>query len=606
MPRDITAIAAKTYQTDGLTFIINNDKTYNNGIKSLIKDPMELVKSQMTVAANTLKSLDALINGDDDDDDLFRNIESYKNTIRQKQMEKQAAEKSKLDETQSSDMDNSLNDSAKSLENGALVHDTERKRISLKLKPTLNLKQQTKEMTESFIDTEPNESQKIQTDKQTPSSEPTEQSERRSRERSASVRKKSGQRKDERKSRRSEDRSSRRSEERNRSRRSEDRRNRRSEERRPRRSEERRSRRSEERRSRRSEEKRSRRSEERRSKRRHDRSPGSPAHHRDSYYSPQYRNRSLSPLLPRGPRTPPNTPPPNTTEFDDFRGGNDDSTIRHMPPYGGNSVVPPSAHYQPGPNQFAAANLPPNVPNYLMTGYAAYMHPNRVPVPQQFNRPPPGMIPAMNANTEFYYHNAPPSHLPPNQSHPPNSYSNLIEVSQYGVPNLSNVDCMRKQPDNRRKPTIAVQKGNVLEIVPSAELQSDKNTDAIDIEKSDKMSLIDKQHQQALQRQKQERHKRKMLRLQKRVERTKRKEHLLAEIGRVGHLMMMVDGKVIKASEVLKTMKFDGSSMKTKEMEENEEEVYIEPPIHAYNPQAIVGRSILSERNNAEKISMAE
>lgn len=575
-----------------------------------------MVKSQMSVAAKALKSLDALIDFDDDDSDLLRNLESYKNHMRKAKLEKQAAEKSKLDETASSDA--SFNDISKGFENGILVNDAERKKISLKLKPILNLKQQTKDMSESFIDTEPNETQKISSDKQR--TEQSEQNERRSHERNASERKKTGQRKDERKSRRSEDRTTRRSEDRNRSKRSDDHRNRRSEEkrskrseeRRSRRSEDRRSRRSEDRRSRRSEEKRSRRSEERRSKRRHDRSPNSQAHYRDSYYSSPYQNRSMSPL-PRGPRTPPNTPPPNSTEFDDFR-GTEDVAMRHMP-YG-HPVVPPSAHYQPGHNQFATSNLPPNVPNY-MNEYAAYMHPNRVPVPQlQYNRPPPnisaqpGMIPVLGANSEYYYHNAanapPPPHHLSNQAIPPNSFSNLIEVSPYGAPNSSNVDCMRKQPDNRRKPTIAVQKGNVLEIVPSAELQCDKNIniDTMDIEKPDKMSLIDKQHQQALQRHKAERMKRKRERHQKRLERNKRKEFLLTEINRMSHFFMYGDDhKVIKAGEVLKTMKFDGSSIKAKEQDGNEEEIYVEPPIHTYDPQATVGRSILSERNNGERSS---
>lgn len=123
-------------------------------------------------------------------------------------------------------------------------------------------------------------------------------------------------RSEERRTRRSEDRRSRRSEER-RVKRSEDRRKR-SEERRSRRSEERRSRRSEEKRSKRSEEIRSKRSEEGRTRRedRYDRSPSN--YQREPYYSP-YRNRSLSPL-PRGPRTPPNTPPPNSSEFEDYRG----------------------------------------------------------------------------------------------------------------------------------------------------------------------------------------------------------------------------------------------------------------------------------------------
>lgn len=634
-----------------MDFIVteNNKISHTNGIEALI-NPMTLGKVDMSA----LKSLDALINADDDDD-LFSNIQSYKNNFLEVIKGKKQDKKSKFDEISS-------NDSTKDYKNGALLDDSERKKISLKLKPTPTLKQQTKGLNESFHDIEPHSpiptqietetvTQTPQTpvqpeqqrqlqeqqsqvqchkaaefDKQTTSNEHNDQIEKRSSDESmtSSSKRKSSHRRDERKSRRSEERKSRRSRDRSRSRhrrsrRSEERKNdkysKRGDDRRSRRSEERRSRHSEERRSRRSEEKRSRRSEERRSKRRHDRSPSGQTHYRDSYYSPTYRNRSMSPL-PRGPRTPPNTPPPTTTEFDEFR--MDEMAMRQqMPPYGSTSIMPPAAHYHPGPNQFPP-NMAPNGPPSYIHDYTAYVHPNRAPMPQQlhYNRPPPsinasalipppGMIqsPSIPSNNEFYYSATPPPthHHLPNQSMPPNSYSNLIEVSPHGVPNSSNVDCVRKQQiDNRRKPTIAVQKGNVLEIVPCAEIQCDKNSETNNAEKSDKLLSVEKQ---ALQRQK-----RKIERNQKRHERKQRKEYLTNELTRLSHHMTFAsDGKVVKAGELLKGITFDGTTIKSansKDDDENEdlEDIYIEPPVHSYDPQAPIGRSILSERNDPDRI----
>lgn len=613
-------------ELDGLDFTVDNDK---NNKQTLLQTPFSLSKG---ISVNTLKHLDDLINFDDDDE-LLNSLQSYKKHIHEMKLAKGAAEKTKLDGTSSND--NRTNDNSKNLENGGLLHENERQKISMTLKSTAPLKSQTNEL-EPSVDGEHQQQlqeqlqQKPQQQSQPPDaqkivpndksiSEQNDQSEKIANEKSMSgSKKKSSYRKDERKSRRSEDRKSRGSEERNRSKRNEDRRSRRSseekrlkrsEERRSKRSEERHSRRSEDRRSRRSEEKRSRRSEERRQKRRRQ-SPASPIHYRDSYYSPQYRNRSLSPI-PRGPRTPPNTPPPNSTEFDE-------TAIRHMP-YS-TTVMPPSAHYQPGPNQFLAPNLPSNVPNY-MNEYAAYMHPNqRMPVPQ-YSRPPPGisspgMMSGMGTNNDYFYHTSPsqgplpPHHLANQQSVAPNAFSNLIEVSPYGAPN-SNVDYMRKLHDmnNRRKPTNAVQKGNVLEIVPSAEIMCDKNHESVDMDKSDKVHLIDKQHQLALQRQKQERLKRKLERHQKRIERSKRKEFLLAELNRLSHLMIFGDdGKIVKAGEILKSIVFDGTTVKlanAKELDDDDdmEELYTEPQLFTYDPQAIVGRSILLERNDTDKSS---
>lgn len=332
---------------DGFDFAVDGDKASTNEMEPAMNSPIALLKEKMNFSANTFKTLDELMNFEDDDD-LFRNIETYKNDMREKKMAKEAAEKSKIDAVLS-------NDEIKKLENGALLHESERKKISLKLKPTVTIKQQAKEVTESCVDAEnQNLQQPIKSNNKEQANEQTDQVENSSTAvKSVTSKKKDSYRKDDRKSRFSEDRKNRHSEERGRSRRSEDRRGgrteekrlKRNEENRLKRSEDRHSRRSEERRSRRSEEKRQRRSEERRTKRRHDRSPISPVHYRDSYYSPTYRNRSMSPL-PRGPRTPPNTPPPNQNEFDDFQG--DDMAMRHM--QYGNAVMPPPAHYQPAPS----------------------------------------------------------------------------------------------------------------------------------------------------------------------------------------------------------------------------------------------------------------
>lgn len=464
--------------------------------------------------------------------------------------------------------------------------------------------------------------------------ESNEDNEKSTNERCHSTKKKSSYRKDERRSRRSEDRKLRKSEDRK-LRKSEERSRsrRRSRSSEKRRTDDRRSRRSEERRSRRSEEKRHRRSEERRSKRRHDRSPINSAHYRDSYghYSPQYRNnRSMSPVPPRGPRTPPNTPPPNSTEFDEFRGsggsggggggGNqpeESMAMRHMS-YG-TPIMPPTAHYQPDLNhQYLTPMASSNMPNY-MSEYAAYMHPNRMHTQHNaYNRPPPGimssspgLMPYNGPNNEYYYNSSPAAthHASANHSHPQlNSFSNLIEVSPYGMPpNSSNVDCIRKQTESRRKPTIAVQKGNVLEIVPNADVPCDKSNETDETEKSDKANFINKQHQQALQRQNKERYKRKMERCQKRLDRNNRKKFLLNELERLSHLMIFGDdGKVAKAGEILKSLVFDGTTIKMANAKEEDdddddekcEEIFIEPTIYSYDPRATVGRGILFERNS--------
>lgn len=289
------------------------------------------------------------------------------------------------------------------------------------------------------------------------------------------------------------------------------------------------------------------------------------------------------------------------------------------------------------------SHMPSNVPNYMNEYANAYMHPNRNPLMSPYHshhRPPPGintssamLPPPIGSNNGFYYANNTNHGLAQHQQSIPNQqsaasgpFSNLIDVTSQQYDSLSsNVDCFRKQTENRRRPAIAVQKGNVLEIVPNAELQSDKNADLMEPDKVDKVHLIEKHHQQALQRQKQERIKRKMERNQRRLAREKRKEFLMAEINRMSNQMIVGDdGKMIRAGELLKSMSLDGTniklesstkdqndndgqSIKVEDKEDEEEEIIIkEPVIYTYDPRAAIGKSILSERNLIESTSASK
>lgn len=266
------------------------------------------------------------------------------------------------------------------------------------------------------------------------------------------------------------------------------------------------------------------------------------------------------------------------------------------------------------------SHMPPNVPGFMNEYANMYMHPNRnsaMPSYQSHHRPlpvldsPTSMTSSINLNNDYFYgnnlnHVLPPHEITPNH-HPGHliPFSNLIDVSQYDMPS-TDLETLRKQPENRRKSAFAVQKGNVLEIVPNAELQCEKSTE-IDSNKFNKKSMLDKHHQQGLQRQKQERIKRKMERHQRRIAREKRKEFLMTEINRLSHqLIVGEDGKMIKAGDLLKSITFDGVTIKVfssinengnKNEEENEGEAYFEPTVFTYDPNAIAGKSILFENS---------
>lgn len=81
----------------------------------------------------------------------------------------------------------------------------------------------------------------------------------------------------------------------------------------------------------------------------------------------------------------------------------------------------------------------------------------------------------------------------------------------------------------------------------------------------------------------------------------------MAEINRLSHqLIVGEDGKMIKAGELLKSITFDGVTIKVlsstnsngNENEvDDEEEAYFAPTIFTYDPNAIVGKSILFENS---------
>lgn len=303
-----------------------------------------------------------------------------------------------------------------------------------------------------------------------------------------------------------------------------------------------------------------------------------------------------------------------------------------------------------------------------MNEYAnAYMHPNRSTISQQqqypphhrlstainTNAPPTMMTPIMNPNNFYYQNNSTHHQIANHQSAiSQNSFSNLIEVSQYAnSPNV--VDCMRRQTQvkgnvydigiqkhakgnvydvamqkqmkgnvydigaqKQQKGNVldsGLQKGNVLiEIVPNADIQHNSANRGSELAneqtKCEKVLSIEKQHQQALQRQKQERIKRKIERDNRRIARYKRREYLMDELNRLSHqLIVGEDGKMIRAGELLKSAVFDGKSINitASEIDESDEQVkeYVEPTSYSYDPEANIGKSILSERNGNEPCS---
>lgn len=283
-----------------------NDLSYNTHDSNMFDTSIiinELRNVPMT--AERLKTLDDLIRLDDDDD-ITKQVESLQNFIRAKKA-KQAAQNLVEHNEQNA------NEHSEPHINGALLGEDHRQKVSITIISPNKCIIKANDSIIGSIEERIEDEKEIRTNH------------RRSDEKRA-------QRSSERGSKRSEERKSGRSGER-RSRRNEEGRMRHSEERRPRRSEERRSRRGEEGRSGKSEERRHRRNEEQRTRRSEERRLGRDERHPDDrrarrseerrYRREESRMRRseekrLKASCPKGPRTPPNSPPQhNTNEYDE-------------------------------------------------------------------------------------------------------------------------------------------------------------------------------------------------------------------------------------------------------------------------------------------------
>lgn len=198
-------------------------------------------------------------------------------------------------------------------------------------------------------------------------------------------------------------------------------------------------------------------------------------------------------------------------------------------------------------------------------------------------------MPHTNAlSTEDYFY---PGKFAPNASTPTagdqssavQPFSNLIEVSV-------------------NKTTVVVQKGNVLEIVPTETNNENSAENSKDEEQ------INAQRQVAIQRQL--RLKRKLERQQKRLAKEKRKEFLLSEIERLNEQMLVgSNGKIVKAGdlfanpswreELLNTTDETANVKENKDDNNSQPQLAKTPALHAYDSQMIPEKSILSERNRS-------
>lgn len=150
-----------------------------------------------------------------------------------------------------------------------------------------------------------------------------------------------------------------------------------------------------------------------------------------------------------------------------------------------------------------------------------------------------------------------------------------------------------------RKSTI-VQKGNVLEIVPSLELQQDASNTTTSESSAEAMPIAETPPMSNEQILLMERLKRKKERQQKRLTKEKRKEFVINEIKRLSQQFIVgEDGKMIKAGELLKTScfsKYVNGSPKGNSNANDPNDVATSPQpvqLHDYDVNAKAGKSIM-------------
>lgn len=344
-----------------------------------------------------------------------------------------------------------------------------------------------------------------------------------------------------------------------------------------------------------------------------------------SWHRYERRQVSLSPL-PRGPRTPPNTPPPS--ENDPFLPNYVESVNREnaahfgrngyghgygghrSPPkfkYDSNNVIlmPAASLYHQSPNILPPSsstdadytggyNRIDHSPQYAQNHFSLHS----VPIhPSPLNH---SHAPVLGSGDGFYYQTS----FPPNamisleQPHAIQSqqrcFGPFANQPPYGNSPINSMQIKRtlmRKPE--RKSTI-VQKGNVLEIVPGLELQQDaaNESDAEPLPKTETPAMSDEQILQM------EKLKRKKDRQQKRLAKEKRKEFVINEIKRLGQQFIVgANGKMIKAVELLKASSFGMNGSPKSDINRNDSNESAKSPqplqLYDYDVNAKAGKSII-------------
>lgn len=261
----------------------------------------------------------------------------------------------------------------------------------------------------------------------------------------------------------------------------------------------------------------------------------------------------------RGPRTPPNTPPGSNRH-----GQTPPDIMRHRqtppsPPllyaYTGMPMGSATPLYQESPMMA----LPP-MP--MDADYASvYNHSPQYPPPMNNAH-----MPVLGSGDGYYYQTLIPPHAmapPIDQQHPilPHNrpYPSYTNQSSFGNSPMNAIQNTKPPPMRKleHKSTI-VQKGNVLEIVPGAEMQQETSnvatSDSTPVDPTPKVEASPMTDEQILRM---ERLKRKKERQKRRLAKEKRKEFVISEIKRLSQQVIVgEDGKMIRAGELLKTAAF--------------------------------------------------
>lgn len=375
--------------------------------------------------------------------------------------------------------------------------------------------------------------------------------------------------------------------------------------------------------------------------RRHRTKSSSPLHHVGKLCS-------MSPQpAPRGPRTPPNTPPADSMHDNDMgqfgpMGGMPPKAVNNGSWDGGLSPSPMKMQMKsysnydydttPIPTLHNAGpyRQPPQPIPYGDSNFSSYMHPHRLSVPHlshvhptHYHLGPHQMQhgPAYGPPSHGQHHQHPLVQHLPHHHHDPHQvsfgppphvlgsgdgfyYQTVFETDPRSTDtiDLSNLIEVNVQPQKGKDyykeiQQSVVQKGNVLEIVPGFEVKTEKsNSD------EEQNQAIDAQRQLIMQQQM--RLKQKLERQQKRLAKEKRKEFMVAEIKRLNdQLLVGMNGKMIRASDLFANPAWRHDMLSTEvtplpAIESNPEpNAENEPTLHVYDPMASAGKSILAERN---------